>query len=60
MTETNYAVRAGDLLALVKTAKQIIDNTDFENSTTFTKFQAEAWLEVVQSRDYIMESIKNG
>lgn len=56
MTETNYAIRAGDLLALVKMAKGIIERLEVDE----LDFETKAWLEVVESRDYIMESIKNG
>lgn len=58
MKSTDYAIRAGDLLALVKIAKEIIE--DSEQKTSYTSFQAKAWLEQVEQRDYIMESIKNG
>ena len=56
MIETDYAIRAGDLLALVKTAKRIIERLEVDE----LDFETKAWLEVVESRDYIMESIKNG
>lgn len=56
MTETDYAIRAGDLLALVKIAKGIIERLEIDE----LDFETKAWLEVVESRDYIMESIKNG
>jgi hypothetical protein len=56
MTETDYAIRAGDLLALVKMAKGIIERLEVDE----LDFETKAWLEVVESRDYIMESIKNG
>lgn len=56
MTSTDYAIRAGDLLALVKMAKGIIERLEVDE----LDFETKAWLEVVESRDYIMESIKNG
>ena len=56
MKSTDYAIRAGDLLALVKIAKRIIDKTELEERDAETQ----AWLDIVESREYIMESIKNG
>jgi hypothetical protein len=56
MTSTDYAIRTGDLLALVKMAKGIIERLEVDE----LDFETKAWLEVVESRDYIMESIKNG
>ena len=55
MTSTDYAIRAGDLLALVKIAKRIIDKSELKD----TDYEKRAWIEVVESREYIMESMKN-
>jgi hypothetical protein len=54
MEKINYAERSGELMAMVKIARNIIKKVEFEEDT-FAALEAKTWLKVLEEMEYVQE-----